>query len=83
MIIKQWMFLWSVVFQATLGKGFVYQDYRVITLLMASITSLSNFEANMDYRDVPNPLVTIKCHCLLKKSGGHTLQRLVMMVQHC
>ena len=47
------------VFRQLWDKGLVYQDFRVMPYSWRLSTSLSNFEANLDYRDVQDPAVTI------------------------
>lgn len=41
-------------------KGLVYRDLRVMPYSWRLSTSLSNFEANLDYRDVDDPAITVK-----------------------
>ena len=65
------------VFKQLWEKDLVYQDFRVMPTLGVYLTSLSNFEANMDYRDVQDPAVTIKMPLSTEKNSNHTLQRLV------
>ena len=48
------------VFKALWDKGLVYQDFRVMPFSWRLSTALSNFEANLDYRDVQDPAVTIR-----------------------
>ena len=40
-------------------KGLVYQDYKVLPYSYGATTPLSNFEANLDYRDVDDPAITV------------------------
>jgi isoleucyl-tRNA synthetase len=40
-------------------KGLIYEDFRVMPFSWRLSTSLSNFEANLDYRDVQDPAVTV------------------------
>ncbi len=40
-------------------KGLIYQDFRVMPYSWRLSTSLSNFEANLDYRDVQDPALTV------------------------
>jgi isoleucyl-tRNA synthetase len=47
------------VFKALWEKGLVYQDFRVMPFSWRLSTSLSNFEANLDYREVQDPAVTV------------------------
>jgi isoleucyl-tRNA synthetase len=50
--------LWWV-FKQLWDKGLVYRDFRVMPFSWRLSTSLSNFEANMDYRDVQDPAITV------------------------
>jgi isoleucyl-tRNA synthetase len=47
------------VFRQLWDRGLVYQDLRVMPFSWRLSTSLSNFEANMDYRDVQDPAITV------------------------
>jgi len=40
-------------------KGLIYRAFRVMPFSWRLSTSLSNFEANLDYRDVQDPAVTV------------------------
>jgi len=48
------------VFSQLHEKGLVYEDFRVMPFSWRLSTSLSNFEANLDYRDVQDPAITVK-----------------------
>ncbi len=48
------------VFGQLWDKGLVYEDYRVMPYSWRLATSLSNFEAGLDYRDVQDPALTVK-----------------------
>jgi isoleucyl-tRNA synthetase len=48
------------VFKQLWDKDLVYQDFRVMPFSWRLSTSLSNFEANLDYRDVQDPAITVK-----------------------
>ncbi|MEY3015477.1 MAG: Isoleucine--tRNA ligase [Pseudomonadota bacterium] len=48
------------VFDALWQKGLVYQGYKVMPYSWRLGTPLSNFEANMDYRRVQDPAVTVR-----------------------
>jgi isoleucyl-tRNA synthetase len=48
------------VFSQLWEKGLIYQDFRVMPFSWRLSTALSNFEANMDYRDVQDPAITAK-----------------------
>ena len=45
------------VFKELWSKELIYQDYKVLPYSWAASTPLSNFEANMDYRDVEDPSI--------------------------
>ena len=45
------------VFKELWDKGLVYQDFKVLPYSWAASTPLSNFEANMDYREVEDPSI--------------------------
>jgi isoleucyl-tRNA synthetase len=47
------------VFRQLWDKGLIYQDFRVMPYSWRLSTSLSNFEANLDYRDVQDPALTV------------------------
>ncbi len=40
-------------------RGLVYQDFKVLPYSYGATTPLSNFEANLDYRDVDDPAITV------------------------
>lgn len=40
-------------------KGLIYQDFKVLPYSFGATTPLSNFEANLDYRDVDDPSITV------------------------
>lgn len=48
------------VFKQLWERELVYQDFRVMPFSWRLSTSLSNFEANLDYRDVQDPAITVK-----------------------
>ena len=50
--------VWNV-FQRLYTKGLVYRGYKILPYSTGCTTPLSNFEANMDYRDTPDPSVVI------------------------
>lgn len=50
--------VWNV-FQTIFNKELVYRGYKILPYSTACTTSLSNFEANMDYRDTPDPSVVV------------------------
>jgi isoleucyl-tRNA synthetase len=41
-------------------KNLVYQDFRVMPFSWRLSTPISNFEANMDYRDIQDPAITVQ-----------------------
>lgn len=47
------------VFKQLWDKGLVYQGVRVMPYSWRLSTPLSNFEANLDYRDVDDPAITV------------------------
>ena len=47
------------VFKTLWDKGLVYESFRVMPFSWRLSTALSNFEANMDYRDVQDPAITV------------------------
>lgn len=48
------------VFKSLWDKGLVYQDFKVLPYSYGATTPLSNFEANMDYREVDDPSLTVR-----------------------
>ncbi|KAJ7188081.1 tRNA synthetases class I-domain-containing protein [Mycena filopes] len=46
-------------FSELFKKGLVYRGLRVLPYSMGLTTPISNFEANMDFRDVSDPAVTV------------------------
>lgn len=48
------------VFKSLWEKGLIYQDFRVMPFSWRLSTALSNFEANLDYRDVQDPAITVR-----------------------
>ncbi|MCB1245964.1 MAG: isoleucine--tRNA ligase, partial [Acidimicrobiia bacterium] len=47
------------VFGQLWDKGLVYRDFKVLPYSFGATTPLSNFEANLDYRDVDDPAITV------------------------
>jgi isoleucyl-tRNA synthetase len=47
------------VFQQLWDKGLIYQGYKVLPYSTGVSTPLSNFEANLNYKDVQDPAVTV------------------------
>jgi isoleucyl-tRNA synthetase len=52
------------VFQQLWEKGLVYEGHRVVPYSWRCATPLSNFEANLNYRDVQDPSVTVRMRAL-------------------
>ena len=48
------------VFRQLWDKGLIYRDFKVLPYSWGAATPLSNFEANLDYRDVEDPSITIR-----------------------
>lgn len=48
------------VFRQLWDKGLVYRDFKVMPYSWGAATSLSNFEANLEYRETDDPSVTVK-----------------------
>ena len=48
------------VFRQLWDKGLVYRDFKVLPYSYGATTPLSNFEANLDYRDVDDPAITVR-----------------------
>ncbi len=48
------------VFKQLWDKGLIYRDFKVLPYSWGAATPLSNFEANLDYRDVEDPSITIR-----------------------
>jgi isoleucyl-tRNA synthetase len=48
------------VFKQLWDKGLVYSDFKVLPYSWGAATPLSNFEANLDYRDVEDPSITVR-----------------------
>ncbi len=48
------------VFRQLWDKGLIYKDFKVLPYSWGATTPLSNFEANMDYRDVDDPAITMR-----------------------
>ncbi|MDH3606472.1 MAG: isoleucine--tRNA ligase, partial [Acidimicrobiia bacterium] len=52
------------VFGRLWDKGLIYKDFKVLPYSFGATTPLSNFEANMDYRDVDDPSITVRVRAL-------------------
>ncbi|KAB8032168.1 isoleucine--tRNA ligase [Fluviispira multicolorata] len=55
-------------------KGFIYESKFVVSYSSALGTTLSNFEASLDYRDVQDPSLTVKA----KLKGKHAAKNLLV-----
>lgn len=60
------------VFKQLWDKGLVYKDRQVLPYSYGAATPLSNFEANLDYRDTEDPSITVRLEIL--ESGGPAQQ---------
>jgi isoleucyl-tRNA synthetase len=52
------------VFKALWDKDLIYKDFKVLPYSYGATTPLSNFEANLDYRDVDDPAITVRLEVL-------------------
>lgn len=52
------------VFKALWEKDLIYRDFKVLPYSYGATTPLSNFEANLDYRDVDDPAITVRLEVL-------------------
>ncbi len=57
------------VFKQLWDKGLIYRDFKVLPYSWGATTPLSNFEANMDYRDVDDPAITVRLR-IVSGTGG-------------
>lgn len=48
------------VFKQLWDKGLIYEDVKVLPYSWGATTPLSNFEANLDYRDTDDPSITVR-----------------------
>ncbi len=48
------------VFKQLWDKNLIYRDVKVLPYSYGATTPLSNFEANLDYRDVEDPSITVR-----------------------
>lgn len=65
--------VWNVV-QNLWNKGLIYEGKFVVSYSTALGTTLSNFEASLDYRDIQDPSLTIKA----KLKGTHAGKSLLV-----
>ena len=65
------------VFRQLWDRGLIYQDFKVLPYSWGATTPLSNFEANMDYRDTEDPSIIVRLEMLEAKgpfaAGDHLL----------
>ncbi len=65
------------VFKALWDKDLIYKDFKVLPYSYGATTPLSNFEANLDYRDVDDPAITVRLEVLADHgaaaAGDHLL----------
>ncbi|MDX2344291.1 MAG: isoleucine--tRNA ligase [Acidimicrobiia bacterium] len=65
------------VFKALWDKGLIYKDFKVLPYSYGATTPLSNFEANLDYRDVDDPAITVRLEIAadhgVANAGDHLL----------
>ena len=59
-------------------KGLVYQDFKVLPYSYGAATPLSNFEANLDYRDVDDPAITVSLEVLEGKGPAESGDKLLI-----
>jgi isoleucyl-tRNA synthetase len=52
------------VFRRLWDKGLIYEDFKVLPYSWGATTPLSNFEANLDYREVDDPAITVRLRIL-------------------
>ncbi|MGZ8755451.1 MAG: class I tRNA ligase family protein, partial [Acidimicrobiia bacterium] len=52
------------VFRRLWDKGLIYRDFKVLPYSSGASTPLSNFEANLDYRDIYDPAITVRLRVL-------------------
>ncbi|MDH3396403.1 MAG: isoleucine--tRNA ligase, partial [Acidimicrobiia bacterium] len=52
------------VFRRLWDKGLIYRDFKVLPYSWGASTPLSNFEANLDYREVDDPAITVRLRVL-------------------
>ena len=55
------------VFRQLWDRGLIYKAYKVLPYSYGATTPLSNFEANLDYRDVDDPSITVRAEII----NGH------------
>ncbi len=60
------------VFSQLWDKGLVYRDFKVLPYSFGATTPLSNFEANLDYRDTEDPSITVRLEIVDGNEKAHT-----------
>ncbi len=58
------------VFKQLWDKDLIYQDFKVLPYSYGATTPLSNFEANLDYRDIDDPSITVRLAVLAGPRPG-------------
>ena len=48
------------VFKTLFDKGLIYEGYKVLPYSWKAATTLSNFEANLNYKDIQDPSISVK-----------------------
>ncbi len=66
------------VFKQLWDKGLVYDDYKVLPYSWGATTPLSNFEANLDYRDTDDPSITVSLEVVEGKGPVETGDQLLI-----
>jgi len=65
------------VFAELWDRGLIYKDFKVLPYSYGATTPLSNFEANLDYRDVDDPAITVAVEIVegndVVRKGDHLL----------
>lgn len=69
------------VFQELFKKGLIYEGLKVVPYSTGVSTALSNFEANLDYREVQDPAVTVSFP-LTEASLARALSSLALKSEH-
>ena len=64
--------VWSLI-KSLFEKGFIYEGRQVMSFSSALSSTLSNFEASLDYRDIQDPSVTLKAKLGQKFKGKNLL----------
>jgi isoleucyl-tRNA synthetase len=64
--------VWAV-FKNLWNKGFIYEGKQVVSYSSALGSTLSNFEASLDYREIQDPSLTVKAKLLGAHAGKSLL----------